>query len=600
MGLTTSAGAGALLVPPVLNIGVTGHRGLDWSGERWAAIEKACIGLLGRIQEAAGKASAQAFFVQAPLRMNVFSMLAEGADQVLSAAAAARGMAIQAVLPTAVPVYAETVSGDEARNGFLSLLSRASGVTVLTGEQTSDRSFERANNFILAQADLLIAVWDGLSARGRGGTGDVVQSAVGRGIPVFVVEADPGRGVTCIQRPEEVLLPGNATDLPRVEAEGEIERVVSRILLPPASSRQREAFAAMLAEPERFRSWRFEYRLITWLGRAWRARPRRSDSSVDLWQDAESGGRGAGLDAALLPLRSAFERVDALANHYGALTRSSEASQFLLLALAAGLSVALAHFFPRLQPFASLLQIGVSGLILADATIGRNRRWYERWVDYRSLAERLRCMRFLSTGGQAILAARHLNRGATDSWTAWLAARWARSLAPVQGTFSDALVRTGYQQVQAEVADQIGYHRRLAATMTRLDRRLDCISKLSLAGVVVASIVQLASAFKTDLQALPAVAVVATLSTLATAALSSARGLRSSVNTAGTVRRSQAMVIKLARLLRRMKEHPASADRLAVSAAAAAALMIDDFGVWQTSLATRRAGKLRRPRLTQR
>jgi hypothetical protein len=40
---------------------------------------------------------------------------------------------------------------------------------------------------MLDLADELVAVWDGLPARGHGGTADVVAVALDRGIPVTVI-----------------------------------------------------------------------------------------------------------------------------------------------------------------------------------------------------------------------------------------------------------------------------------------------------------------------------------------------------------------------------------------------------------------------------
>lgn len=45
--------------------------------------------------------------------------------------------------------------------------------------------YEAAGREILKQADLLIAVWDGQKARGRGGTGQMVKEAIINKIPVI-------------------------------------------------------------------------------------------------------------------------------------------------------------------------------------------------------------------------------------------------------------------------------------------------------------------------------------------------------------------------------------------------------------------------------
>jgi hypothetical protein len=44
-----------------------------------------------------------------------------------------------------------------------------------------------ASRHMLADADVLLAVWDGQPARGYGGTADVVNAARDQGIPVTIV-----------------------------------------------------------------------------------------------------------------------------------------------------------------------------------------------------------------------------------------------------------------------------------------------------------------------------------------------------------------------------------------------------------------------------
>ncbi len=50
-------------------------------------------------------------------------------------------------------------------------------VVRLAGETDPERAFFKAGQFIVDQCDLIMAVWDGEKADGKGGTGDVVQYA---------------------------------------------------------------------------------------------------------------------------------------------------------------------------------------------------------------------------------------------------------------------------------------------------------------------------------------------------------------------------------------------------------------------------------------
>jgi hypothetical protein len=70
------------------------------------------------------------------------------------------------------------------------LIRQATNVRVL-GFDTSNRdAYVAANETVLGGVDALVAVWDGAPPDGKGGTGDTVQAARERGIPVMVVWPD--------------------------------------------------------------------------------------------------------------------------------------------------------------------------------------------------------------------------------------------------------------------------------------------------------------------------------------------------------------------------------------------------------------------------
>jgi predicted acylesterase/phospholipase RssA len=83
------------------------------------------------------------------------------------------------VLPFPLDEYQRDFSSPAAVTALRSLFESANAHLILPGERTEGaRSYERANEVILANIDLLVAIWDGKRASGRAGTGDVVQSAI--------------------------------------------------------------------------------------------------------------------------------------------------------------------------------------------------------------------------------------------------------------------------------------------------------------------------------------------------------------------------------------------------------------------------------------
>lgn len=113
------------------------------------------------------------------------SCLARGADQVFARVVLDIGAELHVVLPAAD--YRERTVKPDNREAFESLLARAEKVHTLPFETSNRDAYAAANDTVLSDVDVLVAVWDGLPPDGKGGTGDMVQLARERGVPVTVV-----------------------------------------------------------------------------------------------------------------------------------------------------------------------------------------------------------------------------------------------------------------------------------------------------------------------------------------------------------------------------------------------------------------------------
>jgi hypothetical protein len=110
--------------------------------------------------------------------------LAEGADTLFAEAVAAHGGRLEVVVPAAR--YREALP--PAHQGrYDELLARAAAVHRLALVESDDAAYLAGGRQMLMVVDRLIAVWDGLPARGVGGTADVVADARKLGLPVEVV-----------------------------------------------------------------------------------------------------------------------------------------------------------------------------------------------------------------------------------------------------------------------------------------------------------------------------------------------------------------------------------------------------------------------------
>jgi hypothetical protein len=156
-------------------IGVTGHRFLNRAETIAAGIDEA----LGRIKEA---------FPGEP--MTVVSPLAEGADQLLVQRVLVHSeVRLMVPLPLSPAEYLMGFSTCEARDTFHRLLAKADEVIQLPRMPQRDEAYAAVGHYVLDRCQVLIAVWDGQPAQGRGGTAEIVALARQRGLPLAWIYA---------------------------------------------------------------------------------------------------------------------------------------------------------------------------------------------------------------------------------------------------------------------------------------------------------------------------------------------------------------------------------------------------------------------------
>jgi hypothetical protein len=121
------------------------------------------------------------------------SSLAEGADRIVAARVIARGGRLEAVLPLPSDDYARDFVDAGSRAEYADLLATADPVTVVPpdpADPSREAAYARAGSAVLDACDVLLALWDGAPARGRGGTAEVVAEAraAGRRVEIVTVE----------------------------------------------------------------------------------------------------------------------------------------------------------------------------------------------------------------------------------------------------------------------------------------------------------------------------------------------------------------------------------------------------------------------------
>ena len=398
-----------------LRVGITGHRAPPKLPAQSEAPMRAILDrILATIIETARNpdndpAGAQA--TGAGAEFVVVSSLAEGSDRIVARAGQAAGYTLEAVLPFARAEYARDFATPQSRAEFEHLLGIATAVFELDGAADERaRAYEAAGFVMLANIDLLIAIWDGEEAAGIGGTAQIVSRAIADGIPV--IRLDP-------QNPTAMQISwSQAGDLPPAHAyaqqrhsfqpadEATVALVIQDILAMPDEAKA--SLPQYLAEKERrwnFCLW-YPLLLCVFLVRwprlsDFRLPPALADTQAQ-WKNyfdvlPKDRAQRPAIETILLP---AFSAADHLGIFYSLVYRGTYVFNFFVAALA--VTLALSGIFihdPDVKVYLVAAEFAIIVTILVTWSVGITRQWHRRWLEYRRLAECLRHMRILAPLG---------------------------------------------------------------------------------------------------------------------------------------------------------------------------------------------------------
>jgi hypothetical protein len=578
-----------------LNVGVTGHR-LDRLDEAALEASTPAIDVLMREIVASTRtliAQCPGIFTDEPPEFRVLSGLAEGSDRHVAGVAMRHGFALHAVLPFHRASYSRDFSSGDSSAAFDTLISKSQRVFEMPGDRGEpDRAYEMAGLGILAQADLLIAIWDGGEARGPGGTAGVVGTALKRGVPV--VRFDPSHwhtpslmwsGFSAVPAEHE-----NVADYPlRTPDRATLDMVLAHLLLP-AEGDERRFLHEYFTEPQRLVRTRVEYPLMLAMtavkplgGGIFKARAY-APATREEWAAVEATVEK--LDRAQLAatelLREAYAWADNLASHFAQSYRSGHVANFLLAAIAVMLASA-GLIWPHAKLWLIVSEIAVILLLVMHTRIGRSRQWHRRWLDYRYIAERLRPMRTLKLFGLARPGRAGLRSdGNVTRWTDWYAQTLWRQLGCPSGRVDPAYRQALEALVLAdELRPQIRYHEAAAGQMEMLEHRLHRAGNVIFVVTLAAGAVFLAAYFAAHDWAL-ANAAVFTAITAALPALGGAiYGIRVQGDFGGAARRSLQTSNELARVADALASASPRFTQAADMAEMGARVMLGDLAEWQ-------------------
>lgn len=489
--------------PFVLSVGVTGHRADALPADGVAALSERIRGILTLVAEAGQALSIRErdCFAPDPPRMRFVTPIADGSDQIAAEAALDLGWEVEAVLPFERDYYRSTLANEEGRKRFDALLQQAERVLELPGEQGHEpEGYAMAGRATVAHCDILIAVWDGLKARGRGGTGEVVELAVTRGTPVVHIPPEPDRPVRLLWAAFDPVVDTMGDD-PMAErpADSEhIEIMLRALLAPPPEKSERRFLARFMRERLPHYRLRIEYALLLTVAgiRRIKARDLTETASLqrvrDEWRQFRTDCAAHNISAPLDLLEDAYKWTDLLATNLAQNYRSGHIFSFVLggVAVCMGLSAFMA---PRLTYHFAIAEMFITIAIILNAYIGTRNEWHRRWLDYRQLAERLRPMRSLKLLGIAAPDPPGTETNPVPQrWIDWYGAAVWRAMGCPSGAITVASADLIAETVSDhEVASQVGYHIRNAHQIELLDRRLEKVGTALFFATLVVSIATL-------------------------------------------------------------------------------------------------------------
>lgn len=316
-----------------------------------------------------------------PIEWKVVSSLAKGADRIVARSAMDYlNASLEVVLPFSVEDYRKDFNNTTDLDEFNELFARASNNNIseqsFSGKfKSREEGYEHAGIEVADSCEILLAVWDGQPARGKGGTAEIVKYAcsVNR-LVVWINALNPGLPpVILINIQNTVDDSGNITS-------GNFQ--VSSLPLPKyaAGWSSRYLQVAEYNRDSAFRKKEFDEIVA---GNLLKLEKARQDSSL--------------LPEKIIPIINIllphYTRADFLAIHYQKLHIRSATWLYRLSAIAVAIAVFQILYFPAQTAWVLLEILALVGAVLWYR-IGSLQHWHDKWLNYRHLAERIRILLF--------------------------------------------------------------------------------------------------------------------------------------------------------------------------------------------------------------
>jgi hypothetical protein len=179
-----------LCIPAVIKIGVTGHRVLENEPQLIDSVNK-ILSQLDEIFNRILKNTTHTFVIISPI--------AEGADRLVAETVLKwKGIRemdksnLEVVLPLPEEDYLNDFKTSESKDDFKALFAKAKSVITLEKADSRKAAYEQVGRYVVDNCDVLIAIWDGKPAAGKGGTAEIVGYARKIGRSLFWINSENG------------------------------------------------------------------------------------------------------------------------------------------------------------------------------------------------------------------------------------------------------------------------------------------------------------------------------------------------------------------------------------------------------------------------
>ena len=458
-----------------MRIGVTGHRPNNLQSADPDTLRSQVKRVLDFLRNTAAEIQlrASSLYLNDPPLLRVISPLAEGSDRLVAEVAHTLGAQfdLQSILPFAQAEYEKDFRDAQSLAQFRELLKKASSVLELEGtpgtSHHDDRAYETLGGIVLNHSDVMITIWNGEPGQ-RGGTSQTVSHAEALNIPLLWINSKTPHDI-------QVKLKHGEKWIQWESAHASLSATLAKLLLPPPRTTDKKQKPDLLNAyfKETGRRWIFAsfWKLFrTLVGRV-PAAVSTTPPSASLPKDISEQ-----IDNAL---REHYSWADKRAEYYANVYRSAFVFNYVMSAFAV-LFAFVGYVFReektihRVFPIAEVIIIGS---IILVTFLGIRRRWHERWIDYRLLAEYLRQTQFLMALGRASISVFripiHLSYGdPRNSWMYWYLQTVVRHSGIMRVKFDANYLKSVTGFLDESIRDQINYHQRNARVSQKVNERL--------------------------------------------------------------------------------------------------------------------------------